>query len=151
MLIIYTILVWALICEHLTLVITRSDKTSYCMGRHGPHTRYAKLRDTHAPGMPVTFYPSPISKETVSYRSRHASRHVRHTHVPRCMSGSLTRGDGENFPGIPGAWATRNVAYLVRGPMEKSRPLTWCWNRKNTPCLDLSMTWRGQWKTKLHL
>ena len=38
------------------------------------------------------------------------------THVPWCMSGSLTRGDGENFPGIPGACVTRNFAYLARGP-----------------------------------
>ena len=27
------------------------------------------------------------------------------THVPWCMSGSLTRGDGEDVPGIPGACA----------------------------------------------
>ena len=27
------------------------------------------------------------------------------THVPWCMSGSLTCGDGENFPGIPAACA----------------------------------------------
>ena len=27
------------------------------------------------------------------------------THVPWCMSGSLTRGDGGNVPGIPGACA----------------------------------------------
>ena len=27
------------------------------------------------------------------------------THVPWCMPGSLTRGGGENFPGIPGACA----------------------------------------------
>ena len=38
------------------------------------------------------------------------------THVPWCMSGSLTCGDGENVPGIPGACATRNFAYLARGP-----------------------------------
>ena len=38
------------------------------------------------------------------------------THVPWCMSGSLTCGDGENVPGIPGACATRDFAYLVRGP-----------------------------------
>ena len=30
------------------------------------------------------------------------------THVPWCMSGSLTRGDGKNVPGIPGACTTRN-------------------------------------------
>ena len=34
----------------------------------------------------------------------------------RCLSGSLTRGGGENVPGIPGACATRNFTYLVRGP-----------------------------------
>ena len=38
------------------------------------------------------------------------------THVPWCMSGSLTSGGGENVLGIPGACATRNFAYLVRGP-----------------------------------
>ena len=38
------------------------------------------------------------------------------THVPWCMAGSLTSGDGENVPGIPGACATRNFTYLVRGP-----------------------------------
>ena len=37
-------------------------------------------------------------------------------HVPWCMSGSLTRGGGENVPGIPGACATRNSRYLARGP-----------------------------------
>ena len=41
------------------------------------------------------------------------------THVPWCMSGSLTRDDGENVPGIPGACATRNFTYLVRGPWKE--------------------------------
>ena len=36
--------------------------------------------------------------------------------VPWCMSVSLTRGGGERVPGILGACATRNFAYLVRGP-----------------------------------
>ena len=38
------------------------------------------------------------------------------THVPWCMSGSLTRGSGENVPSIPGACTTRNFTYLARGP-----------------------------------
>ena len=38
------------------------------------------------------------------------------THVPWCMSGSLTRGGGENVPGIPGACATHNFVCLIRGP-----------------------------------
>ena len=37
------------------------------------------------------------------------------THVPWCMSGTLTRGGGENVPGIPGACATSNFTYLARG------------------------------------
>ena len=37
------------------------------------------------------------------------------THVPWSMSGLLTRGGGEKIPGIPGACATQNFAYLVRG------------------------------------
>ena len=38
------------------------------------------------------------------------------THVPWCMSGSLTHVGRENVPGIPGACATRHFAHLVRGP-----------------------------------
>ena len=38
------------------------------------------------------------------------------THVPWCMLGSLTRGDRENAPGIPGACATCNFTYLSRCP-----------------------------------
>ena len=37
------------------------------------------------------------------------------THVPWCMSGSLTCGDGENVPGIPGACAPAIFTYLARG------------------------------------
>ena len=39
------------------------------------------------------------------------------THVPCCMSGSLTRGGGENVPGIPGACATRKFTYPARAPI----------------------------------
>ena len=41
------------------------------------------------------------------------------THVPWCMPGSLTRDGEENFPGIPGACATRNITYLARGQWKK--------------------------------
>ena len=37
------------------------------------------------------------------------------THVPWCMSGSLTHCGGENVPGIPGACTTRNCTYLAKG------------------------------------
>ena len=71
----------------------------------------------HAPGMPGTFSPPPTSKETVvSDPGMHPGTCV--THVPWCMSGSLTCGSGENAPGIPGACTTRNVTYLVRDPWQ---------------------------------
>ena len=47
-------------------------------------------------------------------------------HVPWCMSRSLTRGGGENVPGIPDACATHNFTYLIRGPWEHmSHPSHW--------------------------
>ena len=39
------------------------------------------------------------------------------THVPCCISGSLTRDDAENVPGIPGACTTRD--FTKRGPWTK--------------------------------
>ena len=53
-------------------------------------------------------------------------------HVPWCMSGSVTRGGGENVPGIPGACATLNFSYLVRGP----------WNELESRCQQRQ---RGPW------
>ena len=41
------------------------------------------------------------------------------THVPWCMSGSLTRCAGENVPGIAGRCATLNFTHLARGPNEQ--------------------------------
>ena len=59
-------------------------------------------------------------KPLVSYPGMHHGTCV--THVPWCMSGSLTCGDGENVPSIPGACATRNYTYLARGPWNKVSP-----------------------------
>ena len=42
------------------------------------------------------------------------------THVLWCMSGSMTRGGGENVPCIPGPCATCNFTFLVKGPCEIS-------------------------------
>ena len=53
-------------------------------------------------------------KPLVSDPSMHHGTCV--THVPWCMSGSFTRSGGEDNPGIPGTCATRNFAYLARGP-----------------------------------
>ena len=90
---------------------------------HGPLSRYVKLRVAHAPGMPGTFSPPPTSMETTSWRSRHASRHVRHARAVMHVR-SLTRGSGENVPGIPGACATRNSTYLVRDPRIGQSPVS---------------------------
>ena len=54
-------------------------------------------------------FPATDYKETASYWSRHASRHVRHVHVR--VASPLWR---ENVPGIPGACATYN--FTTRGP-----------------------------------
>ena len=38
-------------------------------------------------------------------------------HGTWCMSGTLTRGGGENLPGIPGACATLDFTHLARGSL----------------------------------
>ena len=82
-------------------------------GGNRPLARYVKLQVAHALG---TFSPPP----PVSDPDIHHGTCV--THVPWCMPGYLTSkwlsfevGGGENVPGIPGACATRNFTYLVRG------------------------------------
>ena len=58
---------------------------------------------------------------TAGKRSRHASRHVRHARAVihagiANLRFPLKSAAGENVPGIPGACATCNFTYLVRGP-----------------------------------
>ena len=58
---------------------------------------------------------------TAGKRSRHASRHVRHARAVMHagianLRFPLKSAAGENVPGIPGACATCNFTYLVRGP-----------------------------------
>ena len=78
---------------------------------HGPLTRYVKWLVAHAPGMRHRLQRTPL----VNDHGMHHGTCV--THVPWCVSGSLTSGGGENVPGIPGACATRNFTYLARGPL----------------------------------
>ena len=54
--------------------------------RHGPHTRYVKLRVAHAPGLSGTFSPP----ARVSDADMHHGTCV--THVPWCMPGTQTSG-----------------------------------------------------------
>ena len=76
----------------------------------------SNIAGAHAPGMPGTFSSPP----RVSDSDMHHGTCV--THVPWCMPGSLNSGfrwirrRGGNFSGIPGACATRNFTYLIRGP-----------------------------------
>ena len=58
-------------------------------------------------------------KPLVSDPGMHHGMYV--TSVSWCMSGSLTRGGGENVPGIPGACATRYFVYLARGPCTRDQ------------------------------
>ena len=44
------------------------------------------------------------------------------THVPWCMPGSLTCGDGENVPGIPGACAP-----AILRSWQEAHAMTWSW------------------------
>ena len=64
------------------------------------------------------------------------------THMPWCMSGSLTRGGGENVPGIPGARATRNFTYLVRGPLWRpleTRIYVWWMSRRHSSDMAINL------------
>ena len=87
---------------------------------HGPLTRYVKLWDAHAPGMPGTFFPPPTSKETVNKRpGMHYGTCV--THVPWYMSGSLIHGGGENVPEY--SRRMRNPQFYVSGKRPMSLTL----------------------------
>ena len=92
------------------------------MHRHcGPFYLKGLLSDTHNYGLRMRrecreCFPRPRlqRKPLVNDLAMHHGTCV--THVPWCMSGSLTRGGGGNVPGIPGACATHNFTYLARGP-----------------------------------
>ena len=80
--------------------------------RHGPLTRYVKLRVAHAPGMPGPWVSDP---------DMHHGTCV--THVPWCILGPLTSGflwsrwRGKRSQ-HPGACETHSFTYLVRGPCD---------------------------------
>ena len=75
----------------------------------------SKLWVAHAPGMSGTLPHHRLQrKPLVSDPGMNHGTCV--THVPWCMSRSLTRGGEENVPGIPGACATRKFTYLARRP-----------------------------------
>ena len=83
------------------------------------------------------------------------------THVPWCMSGSLTCGGGENVPAIPGACATRNFTYLARGPWKMAFLLKehgTCWvllkySARPTNCVTSSshLSWKNISNDHIHM
>ena len=86
---------------------------------------------------------------TAGKQSRHASRHVRDARavMHAGMANSrfpLNSTVGENVPGIPGACATRDFTYLVRGPWHV---MPWkrfpCYNQVNVSSMSTSavMAW----------
>ena len=64
------------------------------------------------------FLPPPISKETASKRSWHASRHVRHARAVMHVEIAYLRWRGKRSRHSR-RMRTRNIAYLVRGPWAK--------------------------------
>ena len=102
-------------------------------GEPWPLARYVKLQVAHAPRIPGTF--SPPSR--VSDPDMHHGTCV--THVLWCIPGSLTSGFrwksvGGNVPGIPGACATRNFTYLVRGPWGNGKMIMGLFVLKTRKC-----------------
>ena len=68
---------------------------------HGPLARYVKLWVAHTPGMPGMFSAPPTSKESASYRSRHASRHVRHARDVMHDGIANPHWRGKTYPAFP--------------------------------------------------
>ena len=65
-------------------------------------TKYAQLRVAYAPEMPGTFSMPLSSKETASYRSLHASRHMRNARTMRdSCRGRHPAVAGKTFPAFP--------------------------------------------------
>ena len=80
------------------------------------------LPDTQICGCACAGNAGNVFPVTAGKRSRHASRHVRHARAVMHVGIAnqrfpLKSAAGENVPGIPGACATCNFPYLVRGPL----------------------------------
>ena len=90
-------------------------------GFNGPLTRYVKLR--------VRMRRERLSRHQLQRKPLISNPGMHHgtcvTHIPWCMSGSLTCGGRGNVPGIPGACTTRNFTYLARGPMDWAKATAW--------------------------
>ena len=81
---------------------------SLALALYGPLTRYVKLRNTHASGI---LSPQP----PVSDPDMHHDTCVTPGSLTSGFVWSQWRGNG---PGIPGACATHNYTFLIKGPWE---------------------------------
>ena len=93
---------------------------------NGPLTRYVKLWVAHAPGMPGTF----SSKKTAIWRSKHATRHVRHARAMMHVGTANPRWRGKRSRHFR---CMRNPQFYVFG----IRPMLWHSNQcsdYNWPC-----------------
>ena len=89
------------------------------------------LPDTQICGCACAGNAGNVFPVTAGKRSRHASRYVRHARAVMHAGIAnqrfpLKSAAGENVPGIPGACATCNFMYLVRGPWSQMK---WTMNR----------------------
>ena len=74
----------------------------------------------HAPRMPGTFSPPPVSQETASYRSRHASRHVRHARAVMHVGIADLRWHGKRS-----RHSRRMLNVSGKRPIKKRQMLQW--------------------------
>ena len=104
---------------------TRLTPIIFIICCHGPLARYVKFWIAHAPGMSgMSFSPPP----RVSNPDMHHGTCV--THVPWCMSGSLTSGflwsrwRGKRYRHSR-CMRTPNFPYLARGPYTTTKRAKW--------------------------
>ena len=87
----------------------------YKSGHNGPLDRYVKLWFARAPGMPGTFSPHRGLAIPTCITARAWSTCCDACRDRKLAVSSEVRG-GQNVPGTPGACATHNFTYLIRGP-----------------------------------
>ena len=90
------------------LLISRHLLNIVC---HGPLTRYVKLWVAHTPGTFSQHHGLAIPT-CITARASHTCHDA---YWGRLLTVSFEVGDGDSVPRIPGACATRNFTYLLRG------------------------------------
>ena len=94
----------------------RSIQISLCVPCNGHSTRYVKcMLRMHREYRERFPHHRLQRKPLVSDPGMHHGLWA--THLPWCITGSLTHGGGENTTGNPGACAARNFTYLAKGQL----------------------------------